>query len=63
MLVAGSLAATIGLWTTGAGAVESLGVGAVCGTVGALLEAVSPHGLDNFTVQVGPAFVAWWMLG
>lgn len=37
-------------------------VGAVCGLTAAAVESVSHHGLDNFTVQVGPSFVAALLL-
>jgi hypothetical protein len=36
--------------------------GIACGGAGALVEAVSTHGLDNFTTQVAAAATAAWLL-
>jgi dolichol kinase len=40
----------------------SLMIGIACGITGAAIEAVSYHGLDNLTVQLGASGVAWLFL-
>ena len=63
VLVAGTLAAAAGLALLGAGGTD-LVVGAVlCGGMGAIVEGVSNHGLDNLTVQVTASVAAWWLIG
>ena len=37
-------------------------IGIACGITGAAIEAVSYHGLDNLTVQLGASGVAWLFL-
>lgn len=37
-------------------------VALLCGFTGALVEAISNHGLDNFTVQIAVSVLAWFML-
>lgn len=37
--------------------------GLLCGTVAALVEAGSNHGLDNLTVQLVPSLTAWLLFG
>jgi phytol kinase len=58
----GILAATLALLAGGLPVSTALGVGALCGLAGALVEAFSSHGLDNLTVQLAAAGVAAWML-
>ena len=41
---------------------SALLAGAACGLAGAIVEAFSSHGLDNFTVQVAAAGVAALLL-
>jgi phytol kinase len=59
----GSAAATIGLLLQGWPPSTAAGVGFACGLAGALVEAISTHGLDNFTTQVAASAVAHLLLG
>ena len=63
VLTAGALAAFLGLWAMGLPLQTALGVGLACGAGGALVEAFSSHGLDNFFVQVTGAGIAYLLLG
>ncbi|MSR35383.1 MAG: hypothetical protein EXR95_01895 [Gemmatimonadetes bacterium] len=56
---AAALVALFGMGVTGTGA---LGVALACGAAGAVVEAFSSHGLDNLTVQLAAAAVAWAFL-
>ncbi len=60
--VVGGIACTLALLALGFGVGTAAAVGAVCGVAGALVEAFSNHGLDNFTIQVAAASVAWMFL-
>jgi phytol kinase len=63
VLGTGSLAAFIGFVVEGldpAGA--ALLAGMVAGAAGAAIEATSPHGLDNLTVQIAASGAAWMMV-
>ena len=62
VLIIGAVAAAIGLAAAGFAVPVALGVGLACGTAGALVEAISTHGLDNFTTQVAAAAVAALLL-
>lgn len=62
VLVAGTLAAFLGLWAAGLPPGTAAAVGAACGAGGAAVEAFSSHGLDNFFVQVTGAAIAWLLL-
>ncbi|HUG52548.1 MAG TPA: hypothetical protein VMR21_03065 [Vicinamibacteria bacterium] len=62
VMATGTLAASLALLAAGTPLPAVLAVGAACGVAGALVEAVSSHGLDNLTVQVAAAGVAAWML-
>lgn len=59
----GVLAALLGLLLGGFDPATATRVAVACGLAGATIEAVSSHGLDNFTVQVASAGVGWWMVG
>ncbi|NJD10357.1 MAG: hypothetical protein FIB01_07895 [Gemmatimonadetes bacterium] len=59
VLLAGTLAALIGLLATGHPLADAAAMAAAAGLAGALVEAVSTHGLDNLTVQVAAAAAAW----
>jgi phytol kinase len=59
----GALAALLGLLAAGVPAGTALGAAAACGVAGAAVEAVSTHGLDNLTVQLAAAAMAWLVLG
>lgn len=63
VLLAGSLAAAVGLAASGVGVGIALPVGLACGVAGMLVEAVSTHGLDNLTTQLASSGVAWLLLG
>lgn len=58
----GVTAATLVLAVSGVRLPLALGVGLACGAAGALVEAFSSHGLDNLTVQVAAAAMAWALL-
>jgi phytol kinase len=58
VFVVGSVAAMVGFTAAGRPPGEAVLAGTVCGLFGAAVEAVSHHGLDNFTTQVAAAFVA-----
>lgn len=60
VLFVGSLAATVGLLAAGFEGMDALRLGLAAGTAGALVEAVSNHGLDNLTVQVAAAGAAFF---
>jgi phytol kinase len=62
VFLTGSLAAVIGLIAGGLLTPTAILVGIACGAAGALVEAVSTHGLDNFTTQVAAAAVAALLL-
>lgn len=56
VFLVGSIAATLGLQAGFGGSIPHLvGLGLTAGIVAALVEAVSTHGLDNFTIQVAVA--------
>lgn len=58
----GTAAAAVVLLSMGYDAGTALKVGLACGGVGTAVEAFSSHGLDNLTVQVAAAWMAWWLL-
>lgn len=58
VFVVGAVAAMVGLAVSGRSLGEAVLAGTACGLFGAAVEAVSHHGLDNFTTQVAAAFVA-----
>jgi phytol kinase len=62
VLIAGSLAAIVGLWLSGLPLTTAAYIGAAAGIAGAGVEAISNHGLDNFTVQVAAAGIAVLLL-
>jgi len=62
VLVAGSMAASLGLAFTGVAPVQALAVGSCCGAVGAVVEAVSHHGTDNLTIQLAASGTAFFLL-
>lgn len=41
---------------------DILPVALICGFTGAIVEAISNHGLDNFTVQIAVSVIAWFIL-
>lgn len=62
VLVAGSMAASLGLAFTGIAPGQALAVGFCCGAVGAAVEAVSHHGTDNLTIQLAASGTASFLL-
>ena len=63
VLLCGAAAAVIVLLLRGYDAPTAVGVGLACGLAGALIEAISTHGLDNLTVQLAGAATAAFLLG
>jgi len=57
--LAGTLVAFLAVWVEGMPLPPAAAVALACGTVGAAVEAVSTHGLDNLTIQVAAAGTAW----
>jgi phytol kinase len=62
VFLTGSIAAVLGLMAAGLTTDTAIWGGIACGGAGALVEAVSTHGLDNFTTQVAAAATAAWLL-
>ncbi len=62
VLVAGAVAASLGLALKGFAPGQALAVGCCCGAVGAAVEAVSHHGTDNLTIQLAAAGTAHYLL-
>ena len=62
VLVVGAVAATLALVGLGVPPQRALQVGALCGAAAAVTEALSTHGLDNLTLQVVTAAVAFTLL-
>ena len=58
----GSMAAIIGLYAYGNAPPHAFLIGTACGLAGAVVEAISTHGLDNFTTQLAAAAVASLMI-
>lgn len=61
--IGGGVAAAIGLGLFGFSPAVAIGGGLACGLFGALVEAFSNHGLDNFTIQVAASAAAFVLLG
>jgi len=62
VLVAGALAASLGLAFAGTPLGRALAIGFCCGAAGAVVEAVSHHGTDNLTIQLAAAGTAYLLL-
>ncbi len=62
VFLVGSSAAIVGLLAQGSLIPTAIGVGIACGLAGALVEAISTHGLDNLTTQVAASAVAHLLL-
>jgi phytol kinase len=62
VFLTGSIAAVIGLMAAGLKTDTAIWGGLACGAAGAVVEAISTHGLDNFTTQVAAAATAAWLL-
>lgn len=63
VLVVGSVAAWAAVVLLGYGGWAAVLVAAACGVAATAVEAVSHHGLDNFTLQVAASLVAALLLG
>ena len=61
VFLVGSIAAVFGLMAADYSAGQALGIGLACGFAGALVEAISNHGLDNLTTQIAASAVANWL--
>lgn len=61
--LAAIVATSLGLWLVGGFELDGASAGIVVGIAiaSALVEAVSPHGWDNLTMQFVPAFLASWL--
>jgi len=62
VFLGGCFAAFAGLYFAGAPARTSAYVALAAGVAGAFAEAISTHGLDNLTVQLAAAGMAFWVL-
>jgi phytol kinase len=62
VFVVGTSAALLALLGMGFAIPAALGTAVACGLAGTAIEAFSSHGLDNLTVQVAAAAVAWAIL-
>ena len=62
VFIAGAVASALGLVVSGFAPGRALVVGLCCGTVGAVVEAVSHHGTDNLTIQLATAGTAYFLL-
>jgi phytol kinase len=58
VFVVGSIAAMLGFYAYGATTAHLIVAGVACGLAGAIVEALSNHGLDNLTTQFAAAAVA-----
>ncbi|MBW3535536.1 MAG: hypothetical protein KY453_10030 [Gemmatimonadetes bacterium] len=62
VFLVGTAAAAVTLVALGYPPGTAMGAGLACGVAATAIEAFSSHGLDNLTVQVGAALVAWLVL-
>ena len=62
VLLAGIIAATAGLTALGVEFGTAVAIGALCGLIGAIVEAFSTHGTDNLTVQLAASGIAYFLL-
>lgn len=56
------IGAFLGLFVVGIPFIKALLAGLACGITGAMVEAISSHGLDNFTIQIVAAATAYLLL-
>jgi len=61
--IGGGIAASVGLALFGLPTSSAMIGGIVCGVFGAVVEAFSNHGLDNFTIQIAASAAAFLLLG
>ena len=62
VVLVGSVVAFLGLFAVGFPITNAVYVALACGIAGALIEAISTHGLDNLTIQVAAAATAYFLL-
>jgi phytol kinase len=62
VFLVGTLAAFLGLLAGGIPTASALAVALACGVACTAVEAVSTHGLDNLTIQLTAAGMAWLLL-
>lgn len=62
VFIVGWFAAFVALVSAGQPMARAAGVGFACGIAGSFVEAISTHGMDNFTTQVAASAVAWLLL-
>lgn len=58
VFITGSVASIVGFYAYGQPPEHALLIGIACGLAGAIVEAISTHGLDNLTTQIAAAAVA-----
>jgi phytol kinase len=63
VLVASWLAALVALVGLGVSIPTALGVAAAVAVGSTAVEALSPHGTDNLTVQLAASVLALWLVG
>jgi phytol kinase len=63
VMVASFLASFVALLSIGVPATSALPAALTIGIAAGFVEAISHHGLDNFTVQIAAAGLAAWLLG
>jgi phytol kinase len=63
VFLVGSIACTVALLSLGFDPMTAAKTGLAGGLAGALVEAVSNHGMDNLTMQVAASATAWFLLG
>lgn len=61
VFLVGWAGATVALWSLSEPS-QAVRVGLACAAVGAVVEALSNHGLDNLTVQLAASGTAWWLM-
>lgn len=62
VFIVSALAAYLGLAAAGLPHAQALRTAIACAAAGTAVEAVSTHGLDNLTMQLTGAGMAWWLL-
>ncbi|MFH1763305.1 MAG: hypothetical protein ABIF09_03840 [Gemmatimonadota bacterium] len=63
VFLVGSLGAGVAIGLLDFSLPQALGIGLLCGAVGAVAEGLSGPGMDNLWVQLLPSLSAWWFLG
>lgn len=63
VFLAGSLGALMAILLLGYPLSSAIWIAFACGGIGAIVEGLSGPETDNLWVQLGPALLAWWVLG